>query len=52
MNYLEEIERSDNLIKNIIEQPYQQLFNYLSKELNAIATETQMQEIERIILKK
>ena len=31
---------------------YQDLFDYLSNELNVIATETQMQEIERIILKK
>lgn len=29
---------------------YQELFNYLANELNVIATETQMQEIERIIL--
>jgi hypothetical protein len=30
----------------------QDLFNYLSNELNVISTQTQMQEIERIILKK
>jgi hypothetical protein len=31
---------------------YQELFNYLANELNVIATQTQMQEIEVIILKK
>jgi len=31
---------------------YQDLFNYLANELNVIATQTQMQEIEEIILKK
>lgn len=33
-------------------QPYQELFDYLSNELNVIATQTQMQEIERIVLNK
>ena len=34
-----------------VEQPYQELFNYLAKELNAIALQTQMQEIEAIVIK-
>ena len=33
-------------------QPYQELFDYLANELNAIATQTQMQEIEAIIISK
>lgn len=35
-----------------LKQPYQELFDYLANELNAIATQTQMQEIEAIVLKK
>ena len=42
----------DDLIKNDIEQPYQELFDYLANELNVIATQTQMQEIEAIMLSK
>jgi hypothetical protein len=34
------------------EQPYQELFNYLANELNVIALETQMQEIEAIVMAK
>lgn len=30
----------------------QELFNYLSNELNAIATQTEMQEIETIVMSK
>jgi len=35
-----------------VTQPYQELFNYLSKQLNVIATQTEMQEIEAIINSK
>jgi flagellar biosynthesis/type III secretory pathway protein FliH len=35
-----------------VEQPYQELFNYLAKQLNVIALQTEMQEIEAIIIKK
>jgi hypothetical protein len=35
-----------------IKQPYKELYNYLSNELNVIATETQMQEIEAIFMSK
>lgn len=35
-----------------VKQPYQELFDYLSNELNCIATQTQMQEIEAIIISK
>jgi translation initiation factor 2 beta subunit (eIF-2beta)/eIF-5 len=34
------------------EQPYQELFDYLSNELNVIALLTQMQEIEAIVMAK
>lgn len=34
------------------EQPYQELFDYLANELNVIATQTQMQEIEAIVINK
>jgi flagellar biosynthesis/type III secretory pathway protein FliH len=32
-----------------VEQPYQELFDYLANELNVIALLTEMQEIEAII---
>ena len=35
-----------------IKQPYQELFDYLAKELNVIALQTEMQEIEAIIVRK
>ena len=35
-----------------VKQPYQDLFNYLATELNCIATQTQMQEIEAIVMSK
>ena len=35
-----------------VKQPYQELFDYLSNELNCIATQTQMQDIEAIVIKK
>ena len=34
------------------EQPYQDLFNYLANELNVIALQTQMQDIEAIVMAK
>jgi flagellar biosynthesis/type III secretory pathway protein FliH len=34
-----------------VEQPNQELFNYLANELNVIALQTEMQEIEAIVLK-
>jgi hypothetical protein len=34
------------------EQPYQELFDYLANELNVIALQTQMQEIEAIVMAK
>ena len=33
-----------------IEQPYQELFDYLAKQLNVIALQTEMQEIEAIVM--
>lgn len=36
----------------VVEQSYQELFNYLANELNAIALQTQMQEIEAIVMIK
>jgi hypothetical protein len=35
-----------------VEQPYQELFDYLAKQLNIIALQTEMQEIEAIIIRK
>jgi flagellar biosynthesis/type III secretory pathway protein FliH len=35
-----------------VKQPYQELFNYLAKQLNIIALQTEMQEIEAIFIKK
>jgi hypothetical protein len=35
-----------------VKQPYQELFDYLSNELNCIATQTEMQEIEAIVIRK
>ena len=35
-----------------VKQPYQELFDYLANELNVIATQTEMQEIEIIVLSK
>ena len=35
-----------------LEQPYQELFDYLAKQLNVIALQTEMQEIEAIIIRK
>ena len=35
-----------------VKQPYQELFDYLANELNVIATQTEMQEIEAIVMKK
>jgi len=47
----------DNMVKKIIigkmtpvEQPYQELFDYLSKQLNVIPLQTEMQEIEAIVM--
>jgi flagellar biosynthesis/type III secretory pathway protein FliH len=34
-----------------VEQPYQELFDYLAKQLNVIALQTEMEEIEAIVLK-
>jgi flagellar biosynthesis/type III secretory pathway protein FliH len=33
-----------------VEQPYQELFDYLAKELNVIPLQTEMQEIEAIVM--
>ena len=33
----------------LVEQPYQELFNYLAKQLNVIPLQTEMEEIEAII---
>jgi hypothetical protein len=33
-----------------VEQPYQELFDYLAKQLNVIALQTEMQEIEAIVM--
>jgi hypothetical protein len=33
-----------------VEQPYQELFDYLAKQLNIIALQTEMQEIEAIVM--
>jgi hypothetical protein len=33
-----------------VEQPYQELFDYLSKQLNVIVLQTEMQEIEAIVM--
>ena len=35
-----------------VKQPYQELFDYLRNELDVIATQTEMQEIEAIIMSK
>ena len=35
-----------------VNQPYQELFEYLWNELVVIATETEMQEIEAIVISK
>jgi hypothetical protein len=34
-----------------VEQPYQELFDYLAKQLNIIALQTEIQEIEAIIIR-
>jgi hypothetical protein len=36
----------------LVQQPYQELYDYLAKQLNVIALQTEMQDIEAIILKK
>jgi flagellar biosynthesis/type III secretory pathway protein FliH len=33
-----------------VQQPYQELFDYLAKQLNIIALQTEMQEIEAIVM--
>jgi flagellar biosynthesis/type III secretory pathway protein FliH len=33
-----------------VDQPYQELFNYLAKQLNVISLLTEMQEIEAIVM--
>jgi hypothetical protein len=33
-----------------VKQPYQELFDYLAKQLNIIALQTEMQDIEAIVM--
>ena len=54
-NYYEGIKEKSiaNLtIMTAVKQPNQDLYNYLSNELNVIATQTEMQEIEAIVIRK